>query len=368
MAYLDRFIATLDKSEKDILPSDTITNYELTEILIQRMKQSEVTRFIKHLSTLMRPSVDTSIIYEIEKVTLELSKNPNNLINDRFIKKLISVTDERVKQDRLSLKNKSEDIKNITNLMINYFEKSLKDNQNTDKNISKINNKIKNIQDDDLIKLKQEFEKVLGSFHAVLNKNKKDLEKGQDHCSKLQEKIEKLEKNLLEIQKDKNVDYLTGLINRRGFAEELHKAENEYEVFSSGYALIYFDIDYFKEVNDAHGHECGDVVLSTFAKLLKQLTRVEDVVARYGGEEFVSLVHYEETSELEQYLSRVKYMVNKNSFKYKDLRVKITFSAGVALREKYGSYDETIEKADNLLFKAKNGGRNRIFFDDGVIL
>lgn len=368
MAYLERFIDALDKSERDILPEDIITNYELVEILTHRIKKSEITRFIKHLSTVMRPSVDNSIQNDIEKLILELAKNPNNLINDRFIKRLISVSEMRIKNDRLALKNKSEDIRNITNLMIGYFDKSIKENQSTDENISKINKRIKDINDLEFTILKQEFEKVLLNFHEVLNQNKEDLVKGQVHCGKLQEKIEQLEKNLLEIQKDKNIDYLTNLLNRRGFMEELHKAEHEYETFNTEYALIYFDLDYFKKVNDKYGHECGDVVLSTFANLLKQLTRVEDVVARYGGEEFVALIHYEENNELEQYLSRVKYMVNKNSFKYKDLRVKITFSAGVASRENYGSYDETIENADKLLLKAKKGGRNRIFFDDDLIL
>lgn len=368
VAYLDRYVATLDKSERDILPADTVTYYDLVEILAFRIKKSEITRFIKHLNTLMRPSVDTSVTYDIEKLILELSKNPDNLINDKFIKKLLSVSEERVTNDRLALKNKSEDIKNITELMVNYFDNSLKEHKNTDENLCKINDKLQDIDDDNLLSLKEEFEKVLKNFHETLNKNKEDLEKGHDQCSKLQKKIEKLEKNLLEIQKDKNIDYLTGLLNRRGFMDELYKAENEYEVFGSDYALIYFDLDHFKEVNDEYGHECGDVVLSTFSKLLKQLTRVEDVVARYGGEEFVALIHYEENNELEQYLSRVKYMVNKNSFKYKELRVKITFSAGVTLREKYNSYDETLNKADELLLAAKSGGRNRIFFDDGLIL
>lgn len=368
MAYIERFLEGLDKSEKDILPDDILTNYELVEILSYRMKKSELSRFVKHLNTLMKPSVDNSVTYDIEKLTLELSNNPHNLVNDRFIKKLIAISNERVTKDRLALKNKSEDIKNITELMISYFEKSLIENESTDANISKINEKIKDINDDDLKSLKKEFEKVLSSFHEVLNKNKEDLIKGQEHCDKLQQKIEKLEKNLLEIQQDKNIDYLTGILNRRGFMEEVQKADNEYEVFGSEYAILFFDLDYFKEVNDKYGHECGDVVLATFAKLIKQLTRVEDVVARYGGEEFVALIHYEENNELENYISRVKYMVNKNSFKYKDLRVKITFSAGVSLREKYTSFEETLNQADSLLLQAKSGGRNRIFFDDGLVL
>lgn len=368
MAYVNRFIQGLDKSEKDILPDDTVTHYELTEILSYRLKKSEVSRFIKHLNTLMKPSVDGSLTYDIEKLTLELSKNPHNLVNEKFIKKLISIGEERVKKDRLALKNKSEDIKNITDLMINYFDKSLKDHETTDSSLNRITKRIKKIKDEELSDLKAEFEKMVKSFNDVLIKNKQDLQKGQEECAKLQTQIDELEKNLLEIQKDKNIDYLSGLLNRRGFMEELHKADNEYDVFGTEYAIIYFDLDHFKEVNDKYGHDCGDVVLATFAKLLKQLTRVEDVVARWGGEEFIALIHYEENNELEHYISRVKYMVNKNSFKYKDLRVKITFSAGVALREKYQSFDETVKFADSLLLQAKSGGRNRIFFDDTLVL
>ncbi len=368
LVYLERFIANLDKSEKDILPDDVVTYYELAEILNYRIKKSEITRFIKHLSFLMRPSVDTTITYEIEKLVLELSKDPNNLINDRFIHKLISASDKRVSKDRVALKNKSKDIKTITDLMVTYFDKALNDSKNVDKDVMDINDKLQHSDDKDIIKLKGEFGKLIDSFHNVLNKNQEELEKGQVQCQKLQEKIEKLEKNILEIQKDKDIDFLTGLLNRRGFNQEIQKIENEYEIFGNNYAVVFFDLDHFKDVNDNYGHECGDVILSTFAKLLKQLTRVEDIVARYGGEEFIALIHYEDNEELEKYVTRVKYMVNKNLFKYKDLRVKITFSAGVALREKYDNYDEAINKADTILYKAKSGGRNRIFFDDETIL
>lgn len=368
LVYLSRFVDNLDRSEKDILPEDLVTYYELSEVLNYRMKKSEVIRFIKHLSFLMRPSVDNSINYEIDKLVLELSKDPNNLINDRFIKRLIAASDKRVNKDRIALKNKSNDIKMITDLMVSYFDKALKNNENVDKDVMDINDKIKQTDDSDILKLKSEFERLVDSFHNVLNKNHEELEKGQEHCCKLQEKIDKLEKNLLEIQKDKDIDFLTGILNRRGFNQEIQKIENEYEIFDNNYAVVFFDLDHFKDVNDNYGHECGDVILSTFAKLLKQLTRVEDVVARYGGEEFIALIHYEDNEELEKYVTRVKYMVNKNLFKYKDLRIKITFSAGVALREKYASYDETISKADTILYEAKSGGRNRIFFDDETIL
>ncbi len=368
LVYLERFVTNLDKSEKDILPEDIITYYELAEVLNYRIKKSEITRFIKHLSFLMRPSVDNTITYEIEKLILELSKDPTNLIKDKFINKLISASDKRVSKDRVALKNKSKDIKTITDLMITYFDKALQDSQNVDRDVMDINEKIKDSDDQDIVKLKGEFEKLIDSFHNVLNKNQEDLKKGQAQCQKLQEKIEMLEKNILEIQKDKDIDFLTGLLNRRGFNTEIQKVENEYEIFGNNYAVVFFDLDHFKDVNDNYGHECGDVILSTFAKLLKQLTRVEDIVARYGGEEFIALIHYEDNEELEKYVTRVKYMVNKNRFKYKDLRVKITFSAGVALREKYENYDDAINTADSILYKAKSGGRNRIFFDDETIL
>ena len=144
------------------------------------------------------------------------------------------------------------------------------------------------------------------------------------------------------------------------------KVESSYSRLKTQYAIIFFDIDHFKKVNDTYGHECGDVVLSTFAKILDKSTREIDLVGRYGGEEFIAVVHFNLDRELLQFLKRVKTIVTENSFIYQDKKLKITFSAGVTIRDKYPTYDIALQKADALLYKAKESGRNKILLDNGI--
>ena len=93
-----------------------------------------------------------------------------------------------------------------------------------------------------------------------------------------------------------------------------------------------------------------------------------DTVGRYGGEEFVALVSYTDQAELSHYLKRIKSIVTTNDFLYNQDKIRITFSAGVTLRGNHSSYDNAIKKADELLYEAKNQGRNQIRFEDGTII
>ena len=106
------------------------------------------------------------------------------------------------------------------------------------------------------------------------------------------------------------------------------------------------------------------MILKTFASLIVKLIRESDVVGRYGGEEFVAIVHYTNSSELYKFVSRIKAVIANNKFLYKDIKIPITFSAGVDLRSNNFSAQQTVLNADKLLYEAKTSGRNKIIFWD----
>ena len=89
-------------------------------------------------------------------------------------------------------------------------------------------------------------------------------------------------------------------------------------------------------------------------------------VARYGGEEFVAIIHFNLNRELLQFLKRIKTIVTENSFIYKDQKIRVTFSAGVTLRSSYDTYENALQKADMLLYQAKESGRNKIVLENGM--
>ncbi len=203
-------------------------------------------------------------------------------------------------------------------------------------------------------------------FERSIESTRDDIISRQTQNDYLYEQIEELQCSLNKAEEEKSIDYLTGVLTRRAYNIELKRVEEHFEIFDSNYAIIFYDLDHFKKINDTYGHDCGDSILSTFSSILNKLTRTEDIISRYGGEEFISLVHYTNKLEIENYLRRVKNIITNNRFVYGDVKVDVEFCAGVAFRENYNSYSEAVKTADDLLYKAKNEGRNKIVLDSNI--
>lgn len=177
-----------------------------------------------------------------------------------------------------------------------------------------------------------------------------------------------LEEQNVELERLANTDYLTKLYNRRRF---FHAAEQEFEhAISNGkpISITLIDLDYFKRVNDVHGHLVGDRVLIHVAQIIHSYCRVSDVAARYGGEEFVIL--HPSISRQNAYLvaERIRKQLEATPFLRESDEISITMSAGVVdtlackdcLR-----IDDVLAKADIALYRAKDAGRNQVvIFED----
>jgi diguanylate cyclase (GGDEF)-like protein len=121
-----------------------------------------------------------------------------------------------------------------------------------------------------------------------------------------------------------------------------------------------FDLDHFKAVNDDFGHDAGDAVLGAFAKILKKEARSVDIVGRFGGEEFMALLSETDTQGGAIFAEKVRLGVQKARFMYKGERIRVTVSSGVSERAKHSSLKNTINSADEYLYKAKKDGRNQV--------
>jgi diguanylate cyclase (GGDEF)-like protein len=157
-------------------------------------------------------------------------------------------------------------------------------------------------------------------------------------------------------------DTLTNLYTKR-FLKELipsliKKKEREKEQLL---AAVFIDIDHFKKINDTYGHACGDLVLSKIATIMQEALRPDDFCIRYGGDEFVIVGFFHGESSLVDCVNRVRFRISKNNFTHNDLEFSITLSAGVAIY-KHGaeSFEDTVKRADQMLYQAKNLGRNRV--------
>ncbi|MBP7981982.1 MAG: GGDEF domain-containing protein [Arenimonas sp.] len=154
-----------------------------------------------------------------------------------------------------------------------------------------------------------------------------------------------------------DTDPLTGAFNRRVMERELHLAVEEHARKGTPMSLILMDIDHFKAVNDRFGHEKGDVVLSSFAGLIKRNTRQNDRFFRFGGEEFLMLVHNGQPDEAEAIAEKIRHATEQCM----DAGLQdVTVSLGVASLERGESCEQWVSRADAAMYRAKQMGRNRV--------
>lgn len=166
-------------------------------------------------------------------------------------------------------------------------------------------------------------------------------------------------------------DELTGLFNRRGFKEEAEKFLHEMEIakkspdlrqslFIRNFSLILIDADHFKHVNDAYGHDAGDVALKMISDAALDRVRDIDIVARWGGEEIVvGLVGASEKDAL-IIANNIRAMIGETVLIFKKKRFSLTISAGVASFDHADNFDELFAHADKAVYEAKARGRNRV--------
>jgi diguanylate cyclase len=160
-------------------------------------------------------------------------------------------------------------------------------------------------------------------------------------------------------------DSLTELANRRAFDEELTRRAAEFHRHGHPVSVLMIDVDHFKHLNDAQGHQAGDTVLRGLAIILRSVMRETDVVARYGGEEFAVILPGTNIDEAKTVARRVCQSLSKALFAFADLKLHVTVSAGVAQILDSEQEQETVQRADEALYAAKQSGRNQAFWHDG---
>lgn len=360
---------SLTKKEKE---SQKINSFnDLANILIERTSNEELKKLIGVFEEILTPSVDYTFIEEIEKFIINILKNPREITSNKTIAELKEISKQRITSDRKVLKDKTEDIVKLTSLMGRYFDKTLSSSNNSSEEIIKIKDELisLNISNSSHRELKIVQKKLIDTIYKIENsikENKQIVNNNKEKFNYLYKQIEELQKELILTKEEHQLDYLTGLLNRRSYHHEMEKMEKNFSMFQNNYAIVFYDIDHFKNINDTYGHTCGDAVLKSFAGILKNLTRKEDVIARYGGEEFIALINYQEEIEIERYMKRLKKTLNNSNFIYKETPIKLKFSAGISVRNKYNSFLEAKKMADELLYIAKHKGRDKIIFDSGI--
>lgn len=156
-------------------------------------------------------------------------------------------------------------------------------------------------------------------------------------------------------------DVLTRLLNRKFMPVVLSKQISQSRAQKTAFAALAIDIDYFKQVNDVHGHQAGDSVLQQLALILVNNSRSGDYLFRLGGEEFLLIAVDMDTTSARAMAEKLRKSVEQESFLLHDgQELKATISVGVACFDGHPDYQRLLRKADDALYQAKNSGRNRV--------
>jgi len=157
-------------------------------------------------------------------------------------------------------------------------------------------------------------------------------------------------------------DSLTGLYNRRGFDSFIDYEFKQAKRQDSLYTVTLGDIDFFKNVNDSYGHDCGDYTINCISQKIQKNLREQDCLARWGGEEFI-ILQKNSLETTQKVIDRIRKQIEEMELSYENHIFSITMSFGIAQMSKNDThYDKVIIHADTMLYKAKENGRNRVVY------
>lgn len=205
------------------------------------------------------------------------------------------------------------------------------------------------------------FRKDAKEYFSMINEYSSVSRKLQKSEFNLNKKNLELSSKIKELEYLINYDSLTNIYSRQRILEELEKEYKRYKRLNETFTIAMIDIDLFKNVNDKYGHQNGDVVLKIFASIIKSMCREYDSIGRFGGEEFLFIFPSTKMADAKLLLSRMLEFINNKQIELSDnVKVIITFSAGLAEINPNDTINNLISRSDIQLYKAKDLGRNQI--------
>ena len=311
------------------------------------------------------PSIASSVNEKIATLSDKIRNKPSLLDSVSIENEIKTTISLRIALDKESVKEMVESLDGVLDKLSLHLIDMIEISDASTLDIQTIKLDLENYKNGSELNFKTAHQKLL-SIATSLEKNtkvlSKDLKGHSTEVAQLGQKIKKLEKELAESKKESKEDFLTKLYNKRALDEFMATKEAEFKRYEHNYTIVMFDIDFFKLVNDDYGHDAGDVILFAFAKILKQECRNVDIVGRFGGEEFLALLSDTNSEGGFKFAEKVREHVQKARFMSKGKRIKVTVSGGVSDRSKNLSLTTTLKSADNLLYEAKNSGRNKIVY------
>lgn len=207
---------------------------------------------------------------------------------------------------------------------------------------------------------RQEVLELLGTIVRQSNGIRDSVESSRRELTESRRELEGIQKELAETRHELNHDALTGVLNRRALEATLTHDIARVRRTGGQLTVAMIDLDHFKEVNDAYGHQVGDEVLIYFADIARAVMRQADALVRYGGDEFIMILPDTDTRGALLVLGRMHMLLGKTPFTREGNAIFVSFSAGIAQLTSDEDDKSLIRRADQAAYQAKQAGRNCI--------
>jgi diguanylate cyclase len=217
---------------------------------------------------------------------------------------------------------------------------------------------LKHVVQDRVDTIRRHMDVFRRSEDERIERAEREVEKLNDRLRRLEAESESLRGR---IQQERNlalIDPLTEINNRLAYNERIAQEYARWKRYQAPLVFTVWDVDNFKKINDTYGHQAGDKVLKVVAKLLSSQVRETDFVARYGGEEFVILLPETDLAHARKVAEKIRAAVESCEFHYRNERVLITISCGLAVFAGADEPDGVFARADAAMYRAKAAGRN----------
>lgn len=378
LGTLAQKLSSDDKKEFESLNIQDVDS--LFDFVVTKLKQREQSMLgsnlrisdttLEKIASLMlfslMPSYEDSILSSsINELSQKISQNPDLIQSTTVQDDIKELIEQRIDADQQAIADKTQKMTQLVNKVSEFIEETVNHNSNSVDNLGVINNEIISITFEELNQntfenFKSNLMSISSQMKNAIDMLNNKLSKEKNEVTILKEKIRALESNLQSAQIESSTDFLTGVFTRRAIDKQTKIVENKFTNDGEDFIIVFIDLDNFKHINDKYSHDAGDVILSTFSKILQKKSLPNTMIGRYGGEEFVLIIKQSTISETRNFLIQIREFIHKSKFVYDNLSIKATFSAGIAQRSNFDSLESTIKEADKLLYKAKHLGRDRI--------
>ncbi len=201
----------------------------------------------------------------------------------------------------------------------------------------------------------------MNEHHSINDESELTCPAGDDNCPNISE-VKKLREEVKQLAALVRTDELTGLFNFRYFTQALSLEMERTRRSGQPTCLIMCDLDHFKDINDMHGHEVGNMVLSHVSSLIRKTIRRLDIPCRYGGEEFALVLPDTTLRQGVRFANRLRLIIENSPLKSGDflLGIEASFGVDVYMRGEEVTEKEFVERVDGFLYAAKQNGRNQV--------